>query len=702
MLLTTKHLKTIPVLSFILLYIFMNVNVFGQKKFIDFEKRASSKLIMHDEKISLPSNVIEKMNMYDVNCYQLDLNIDNNSTEIYGSTTILFTVKNGSLDTLIFELIDTLVANTTYMLVDSVLVDGAKHNFTHQNHLLKIKLGAKPLIGEKLAAKVYYRGNGQRTQYSDWNGIESKEPRYGAGDSISYTYSEPFESKIWFPCKQVLADKADSIQFAITTNAKNKAGTNGLLQSVISLPNDRVRYEWKSKYPTAYYLISFCVGPYTEYISYATLPNKMDSVLLQSYLIEDSPLIATQLAALEETEEMIELFSGLFGDYPFKDEKYGYCVTPWPWGAMEHQTMTTIGYLGLDTAITYIGDIMISYYTAHEIGHSWFGNNVTCATWQDIWINEGFATYSEYLALQYLGKKTSAEVWLEEIEKNVLSEPGGSVYVPFNSRENSKRIFDTRLSYDKGGFILHTLRFEINNDGIFFNVLNKFQHTFRNSVATGLDFKDVLEEVTGKDYNYFFNQWYFGEGYPIFDLRYSHESDTLVINSKQTTSTLSTNFFKTSFELNLQNSEGDTTIRLEQNEIKKTFKIYFPNELTNVLFDPNNWLLAKADVTLTDVKETEKSPIVFELHQNYPNPFNPSTTIKYSIPVDALSPVEGHHVSLKIYDILGNEVSQLVNKHQPQGFYEVEFDGSNLSSGLYIYRIRTKNFIGSKKMLLIK
>jgi hypothetical protein len=213
-------------------------------------------------------------------------------------------------------------------------------------------------------------------------------------------------------------------------------------------------------------------------------------------------------------------------------------------------------------------------------------------------------------------------------------------------------------------------------------------------VATGLDFKNVLEQTTGQDFTDFFNQWYFGEGYPVFDMTWTQDNDTLKIHSVQSTSTSVTTLFKMHLELKLFYPGGDTLIKIYQQSNEQYFEIYIPHLISSFWIDPDHWYIFNSTTHHTDVID-DYVPESFQLYQNFPNPFNSSTKIKFHIP----------HFSktvMKIFDVLGNEVAMPVNSEKPAGDYEIEFDASALTSGVYFYQLRSGSYNESKKMLLLR
>ncbi|NTW33553.1 MAG: M1 family metallopeptidase, partial [Bacteroidetes bacterium] len=564
-------------------------------------------------------------NNYDVKFYWLDLAVERTSTNVEGNVTINAVVKINPLDTFVVELIDELT-------VDSAKINNLTKAVMHSNGLVKIPLGTPITIGSSFSAKIFYHGGASSGGF--FSGI-SHENSPSWGNEVVWTLSEPFNANQWWPCKQDLNDKADSSWVFITTDNTNKAGSNGLLTAITTMPNNKLRYEWKSRNPIDYYLISFAVAKYVDYTIYAHPAGTTDSVMIQNYIYDNPQTLPYFKSFIDSTAPMIELYSSLFGMYPYINEKYGHCMAPLS-GGMEHQTMTTLGFFTFDLV-------------CHELAHMWFGDHVTCNSWSDIWINEGFASYSEYLAHQYLRSWAKAQSDMADVHENVLSVSDGSVYVPFSQTNDELRIFDSRLSYDKGSAIIHNIRFELQDDSVFFKTLKDFQNIYSDSTAGGDDFKAVLEANSSKDFTDFFNQWYYGEGYPIYSLLWHQINDTLYFTSAQTTSSSTTTLFKMLMEYKLISPDGDTLIKVYQTNNVNSFKIPTHKNITGMVVDPNNWVLNTVGSIIQGIEDFRNS-VNF---MTYPNPCNSSLNI-------LLSKNPSDKIHLEIFDVYGEKVYERI------------------------------------------
>lgn len=511
----------------------------------------------------------QRMDLYDVLFYKIDLEIADTSTYLSGSASVLIRILDRPVNELVFDLLSDLT-------VDSVLLAGKAVSFSHYNDQLVVTPGAEMPSGEILLVTVFYAGLGTQKQWI--SGIYNTRQDLW-NKRITWTLSEPFAARNWFPCKQVLADKADSAYIFITTDSTLKAGSNGLLTNTTALPEGRVRYEWKTLYPIAYYLISFAVGDYADYSFYVRLPGRDDSLLVQNYIYDTLPFFERYKDDIDKTADLLRLYSELFGTYPFHAEKYGHCIAPYG-GGMEHQTMTTLG----------------SFYfllVAHELAHQWFGDYVTCGSWQDIWINEGFASYAEYLACQYLQSQIQADLWMTDAHELIQSENGGSVFVPEADAGNEERLFDYRLSYKKGAAILHMIRGEMQNDSLFFDLLREFLNRYKNGVALGKDFQQIVEEKTDRDFTTFFGQWYNGTGYPSVTVNWKHEHDTLFMVTFVEFSATEPPAFDMLTGYRIMLSNRDTTIYKRLDKRYDEWKVYLPGHAKNLRVDPDGWLLLK-------------------------------------------------------------------------------------------------------------
>lgn len=573
---------------FTVLIVLINIAIIAQNNVPKFEAFKCSRAKKNVNKNKLFDKQNQLLNNYDVTFYHLDLEATNESTNIGGNVKIYAKVLQ-TIDTLVFELSDSLQ-------IDSLTINNISCTFIHANNEILIITDTLQ-ANETFIAQIWYHGTPPDDDTALGSAVTSVfVPLYGR---YTWTLSEPFGAKAWFPCKQILEDKADSVYIFITTDSDNKVGANGILSNITLMPNSKMRYEWKSVYPIAYYLISFAVGEYKEVNYYAhlnSMPN--DSLLIQNYVFSDADIM---LGSLNRTAELIELFSDLYGDYPFKQEKYGHCQAALG-GGMEHQTMTTIGMLGFGLI-------------AHELSHQWFGDNVTCKNWQEIWVNEGFASYSEYLAEQYLESQEDADNWMQDCIEEVISDNNGSVYVPDSAKEDAARIFSSRLSYKKGAALVHMIRFLINNDSIFFEILQQYQITYKDKTATAMDFKTVLENVSGIDFTEFFNQWYYGNGFPVFNVSWDYENDTVILIVNQHGSADSPTVFNTPMEYKLIFAQGgDTIIRLNHNSASNEFYVYMPEEVVEIQIDPNLWVLKKIE-SFTNIQQLERLSVIL-----YPNP----------------------------------------------------------------------------------
>ena len=605
---------------------------------------------------------------YDVKWYFLDIHVQNTSTWLSGNVTIKAEVVSSVMDTFSFHLSDAYI-------IDSIKVNDVKKNFVKRGDECLLPDLALP-TGEVFDVQIFYYGS-VNTGDPFFSGISTGAHWQYPSFHTTWTLSEPNNAYQWFPVKQDLNDKADSVWFFATTANTNKVACNGLLTNTELLPDNQVRYEWKSQYPIDYYLISFAVANYQDYSFYVTIPQTGDSMLVQNYIYNTPECLTNYKEEIDQTGEMIIHFSELFGAYPFAAEKYGHALAPIR-GGMEHQTMTSLGYFYEDLIV-------------HELAHQWFGDQVTCNSWEYIWLNEGFASYSTYLWNEFKYGKERAQEWFDESERgNVLANGArGSVYVPKEYIDNEARIFSGLLTYDKGATLVHMLRFEFDNDDLFFEALRTYLQRYNFKTADVSDLQAVLEEVSGKNFTTFFDQWFYGEGYPMFDIVWENKNDTLFMKSSQrVTASDITPLFRTPFEIEIIYTDDSTDIiRFDQQELTQYFQLPIQNGKTvrTVSFDPQHWLLATGSAMQGEVSVKENLPkLAFSI---YPNPVSDIVNIHFDEISDSPKEI--------IVTSLDGKVVKVITT--PESVYSLNV--SNLASGIYHVQIRSNGQVGGQKLI---
>lgn len=560
----------------------------------------------------------QAMNRYDVGFHHLNLNIERTSTYLSGFVKTLVRAKSGALDSLVFQL----HSNFT---VDSVVDEGLnKLSFGRNNHVLWIKLNEALDLNEILAINIYYKGTPPTgASAAIGNGFSSASSRT-YGNRITWSLSQPYSAYEWWPCKQVLQDKADSVFVSITTDSSNKAGSHGKLFDLDTLNNGKVTWHWRSYFPIAYYLISVAVGQYTEYTQYAKPEGMQDSIFIQHFIYNNPLAYSNNANSINATKPQIELFSKLFGMYPFAAEKYGHAMTPFS-GGMEHQTMSSMGIFNFGIV-------------AHEAAHQWFGDHVTCATWSDIWLNEGFATYSEYLARFYLSPTTAAAE-ITDIHNQAKTEVG-AVYVVDTA--DVSRLFSSALTYNKAAASIRVLHYLL-GDSLFYKVCRTYQTRFANSTASTNDFRLLVNELSGANYDFYFDQWIYGAGYPELSGVWNYSNGKLYLKLKQSNPQAPT-LFSLNWPIRLVRSSGDSLIFVNLSTDSTYLEMPLSATVSNLLVDPNNWILKTQTITrnsgFTSLNEQEQISGV----SLYPNPGNGKIKI---IGVDPKG------LSVTVYNALG-------------------------------------------------
>ena len=591
---------------------------------------------------------------FDVRYYRCEWEVDPAVRYIKGKVTVYFYVSSAA-SSIVLDLMSPLVT-------DSVKQHGVLIPFSQPTNSLQINFGTPVSAGSIDSVSIYYQGVPPNTGFGSF--IQSTH----AGTPVMWTLSEPYGSRDWWPCKNNLGDKADSVDIIVTHPVAYKAASNGLLQSeTLIAGGTKMITHWKHRYPIASYLMCFAVTNYAVFNNSVQLGNINLPMLTYCYP-ENLALFQINTPLVLDA---LQLYHNNFGDYPFIKEKYGHVQFGWG-GGMEHQTATFI--------VSPNESLM-----AHELGHQWFGDKITCGSWEDIWLNEGFATFC---AAFYMEAKYPATLLpnRKSIINNITSLPNGSVKV--DDTTNVGRIFNGRLSYNKGSYLLYMLRFKLGDD-VFFKALRQYQKdpAVIYGYAHNSDLKRNLEQVCGTDLTRFFTQWYSGQGYPSYHVEWSQVGlQNVNIKMNQTTSDPSVTFFEMPVALKFKNATQEKTVVVDNKINGELFIRNIGFIADTVLVDPDYWLISKNNTTLkTNSTNTGKGVV-----EIYPNPLTKPLNVYLQDFSENIATIYiynnlGQLLSTKNVQLYnGAELLQLPLRQLPKGVYIVKI---NVGNNKFVQRI---------------
>ena len=613
------------------------------------------------------STLNQNQEKIDIKFYELNLDIDFNSSRIHGSVTVNGVIGNIYPDFIELDLYDN-------MTVDSILQNNIPILYLHENDMLKIPISDITLNDENLfSLTIFYQGTPDHCGAGGFKFDEHQNIGH------VWTLSEAYCARSWWPCKDDPSDKADSVNIIVSVPIEPAyiVASNGLLSST-TINNNKKTYFWKERYPITTYLVSLAIYPYTKWVDQYVSPISSDTMLIEHYVFPDRYEASYPNYSL--TKDMLSFFSELFGEYPFISEKYGHADFTWG-GGMEHQTLSSMG--------SFSQNLMV-----HELGHSWWGNLITCKTFNDIWLNEGFARYCQALWAEHMYGR---EAYFDFMNNHAYY-GAGTIYVE-NPSSNSQ-IFSAGLSYNKASWVLHMLRHKV-GETMFFDILKSYasNDSLSYNAASTSDFQKVCEDISGLDFEQFFQQWIYGEKYPKYELSWWHEGNG--IYNVKIDQVQSYNFFSMPIDLKFSGSAGpmlvDTTIVIENNNSSQLYEFSGFNFLVeNVMLDPENWILKEATYSVNEIDNI--LPDRVEVEKAFPNPFNSKVKLSFYI-----NPQFGDtHVNVNIFDSRGKIVESLIDNEFMPGYHTTFWNANGKSSGVYFIQLATDNYIDSQKILFLK
>ena len=496
----------------------------------------------------------------DVLLYKINLELFPEEKKISGDVTIRAVVLDTSIKNIVLNLYDN-------MIIRELKVNKQNVNYIQKDRNLEISPGF--FLDDTIDVRIIYSGTPEKKGFGSFNfDTASAKP-------FIYTLNEPVYASTWFPCIDLPDDKALA-EINIKADSALTTVSNGKLIN-IKKEGAKSTYQWKTVYPISTYLITFITGN-LKFFGEKYYSASGDSLQLSYYALPAN--LENAKRDFADHKKYLKVFEELFSPYPFVHEKYGVAEFLWQYGAMENQTITGIGS-NFITGRKFFTDMLI-----HELAHHWWGNSVGPKTWKDIWLNEGFATYSEAL---YWEKESGISALKSTMRSKKGDFASGTLYNPQIS------LFSNMI-YNKGAWVLHMLRKEMGSVK-FFELLKEYYKTFAYKNADTYDLKKMAEKISGQKLDYFFHQWVFkGEG--IIDIEYNWNLEAkgksffvqLNINQLQN----GYDIYKFPVEIKFIFDDGTDSIEQVSIDSRKSSFIFALNKKpVEVVLDPEMWLLAK-------------------------------------------------------------------------------------------------------------
>ncbi len=578
----------------------------------------------------------------DVHYQEMYVTIDPAVNQVAGEITFYFKSQMDQLERFVVDYQDELP-------VLSIQRGNTPLNFSRSDNLITIDLNKTLMTGETDTLTITYEA--------------ADILRMEMHDGAPVISTDLNLDMLWYPGKRDLTDKIDSVDLYITTPPDQYVAGNGTLQGIQEVFGTWVHH-WKHRHPIATtYLLELAISNYTIVEDSVLL---MDGTMLPIYHYLYPESAAELWEELEATPDIMQFFESRFGNYPFADEKYGHAQYT-AGGALEVQTMSLMGFFNFNVI-------------AHEMAHHWFGNTVTFGSWSDIWLSEGFAEYLSGLAVETLrpsywnGLKTSKI-------NSITSQPGGSVHV--QDTNDLSVVFDGRLTYNKGFYLAHMLRWMVGDSAFFLGCRNYLADHYDGFARTS-DLQQHMETVSGIDLNEFFADWFYGEGYPSYTILWEQQQDSVILWIDQTQSDPSVSYFEMPLPIAAYRFGIIADTVFNHTYEHQRFAMYVGmNNVSQMLFDQDKWILSKGNQVIkqiTPVAELNPEDLII-----YPNPASDFIELSDAIGIKEIEFVNAFGL-LTTRKVIGNRISLA---GLPPGHYTV------------LARDQNRKVIGRKSLVIL-
>ncbi len=618
---------------------------------------------------------------YDVQHYKIEIDLSKSLTEFnhcftgHVATTVI-------IDTLA---INELIFSSFGSVIDSIKINAANVDYHLKKDNLFVSLDRTYSKGEQLTIDFYYT---HLDSFKIYYGGYRFEP---AGDHnsqlVAYTFGVPAYAHLWFPCKEDPSDKALLDIIVAVPSSDYVVVSNGiLLNKTYSVTENKTYYHWREVHPIWTAVIFFAVSKYQIFTYPFQSEEGTKEVQFYVWPADSKGFNFDATICFEKIIDILDFYSSIFTDFPFDNLKVAFTRIP-----VSNQSVIQVNEWALHNLST-----MNSVYTIwpHEIAHQWFGCYLNSNSLNELWLNEGFACYSHELYKEHILGYTNFREDLNLLAKSAMEDDISLANPPYPYHSTF---------YSKGPCVLDMLRYCL-GDSIFWNVISTYLKKFAFSAASTKDLASIVNEIANEDYSWFFEQWVYNAGFPIYNIKWHGQllnENSYLVNIRVEQIQSSPNYFKMPLRFRIISDESDSTITFFNDCWIQDFVFQFPGIPQDVIFDENNRILLKKVDIVSEVDHfIQKAPDDFVLSQNFPNPFNQSTIINFKIPRNG-------KVEFEIYNLLGNKVKTLVSDFKKAGNYQIKWDGTDdkgnlCQTGLYIYHLIFENKIKTRKLLLIK
>jgi aminopeptidase N len=570
---------------------------------------------------------------------------------------------------------------TSQLTVSSVLLDSTTPlAFSHVGDVLNVQFVALPDSGDVVSIDVAYSGPPWNEGGGGFGGFWFQiVPKNAFSMGVGLNADPPSMGRAWFPGWDWPCDKA-TVSLHIETNFNRVGVGNGTLVGKDSTATHHT-WHWQHDYQISTYLIAVSVAKY-QVLSDSIVTDPRIDVYHHPQVAAEAPV------SFQYTDLMMEAFETRFGPYPF--EEFRFMTTTK--GDMEHQTSVSHLYT-LVNGTNSFDDIL-----AHEMAHMWFGDCVTYGDWRDVWLSEGFATYGEAAFREYQSGTAEYHWYMSNLVMNRVINSGvtDGVYDPS---------FKWGVeAYEKGASVLHMLRGILDDDVLFWQVLQDYHgnHAYGNAVTTNF-LADVAATV-GQDMSWFFDPWLYGTGHPVYEYGWSWDDVgggqyqvDVTIRQVQGTGTL----FDLPLDFRVHTVAGDEDFSERIDLAEETVSFVVSDVPTGLTVDPDDWVLDEQQLapTSVDFGPDIAAAQALSLKVPRPNPFRIRTEIRYYVPTTG-------PIALVIHDVAGRKVRSLVDGPESAGSRKVWWDrrtedGTRVAAGVYYLRLEAAEGTRTEKVVVL-